>query len=328
MIPIPWFRHPLLLTFIAGVLCWVFLRMMIPILGRQLLDEPNARSSHRQPTPRGGGLAFVLISTVLSPLAGSGWTSFLPLLCTPLAFIGILDDRYDIHAGIRYGMQLVTGLMLIIVAAMRLPHWSLPFILIAITAIINFFNFMDGLDGLVALCSLCLLLTAASMGVLTADIEQQNASAFQALWPLIGSLAGFLVWNWSPAKIFMGDVGSTFLGAIFSGVVLQQSTSFRALEFLLVAFPMLADAAVCVLRRLLARQPIFSAHRLHLFQRLHQAGWSHGNVALLYGLATLALGVIFLWGNIYCLLIMLVVELAAGIWLDQHVAVKFSLTAR
>ena len=73
-----------------------------------------------------------------------------------------------------------------------------------------------------------------------------------ALWPLVGALFGFLLWNWSPAKVFMGDVGSTFLGAVFAGVVLQQASFTAALGPLLVATPLLADACICVLRRLRA----------------------------------------------------------------------------
>ncbi|WP_341885399.1 hypothetical protein [Synechococcus sp. UW140] len=118
-----------------------------------------------------------------------------------------------------------------------------------------------------------------------------------ALWSLVGALFGFLLWNWSPAKVFMGDVGSTFLGAVFAGVVLQQASFTAALALLLVATPLLADACICVLRRLLAGQRIFQAHRLHLFQRLHQAGWSHARVASCYVAATAVLAIALLVGG-------------------------------
>ena len=83
-----------------------------------------------------------------------------------------------------------------------------------------------------------------------------------SLWALVGSLLGFLIWNWSPAKVFMGDVGSTFLGAVFAGLVLQASSWSEAFGYLLVATPLLADACLCVPRRLVAGQRVFQAHRL------------------------------------------------------------------
>ena len=135
-------------------------------------------------------------------------------------------------------------------------------LVIAVTAVINFTNFMDGLDGLVAGC---MVVTIATLSI--------TLGAPWPLWALVGSLLGFLLWNWSPAKVFMGDVGSTFLGAIFAGLVLQAPTWQQSFCFLLLSTPLLADAFFCVFRRLFAGQRVFEAHRLHLFQRLHQAGF-------------------------------------------------------
>jgi len=140
-------------------------------------------------------------------------------------------------------------------------------------------------------------------------------------------LLGFLLWNWSPAKVFMGDVGSTFLGAVFAGVVLQQVSVQAALGMLLVATPLLSDACLCVLRRLLAGQRVFQAHRLHLFQRLHQAGWSHTCVSSLYISATALLALALLWGGLPWLITLAAFELLIGIWLDQRVAVPFAIAS-
>ena len=131
-------------------------------------------------------------------------------------------------------------------------------LVLAVTAVINFSNFMDGLDGLVAGCM------TVSIGALTIILDSPGT-----LFVLVGSLFGFLVWNWSPAKVFMGDVGSTFLGAVFSGLVLQAAVGLRlSLTFWL---PLLWLMHLCVPRRLLAGQRVFQAHSLHLFQRL--PGW-------------------------------------------------------
>ena len=298
----------------AAASSWISLWLLIPLLSRRLLDQPNARSSHRLPTPRGGGVAFVMVGSIAVAWLGS----WLPLLCMPLALAGFLDDRHNLPAALRYGVQVATALVLLLISPWHLPSIGLlPWLLLLIagTAVINFTNFMDGLDGLVAGCMAVLFSVAAFTGM-------------PALWPLVGALIGFLFWNWSPAKVFMGDVGSTFLGAVFAGVVLQQASFQAALGLLLVGTPLLADACICVPRRLLAGQQVFQAHRLHLFQRLHQAGWPHARVSGLYIGATAVLALALLWGGLPWLITLAAFELLLGIWLDQRVAVPFALASR
>ncbi len=300
---------------LAAAASWLLLLVLLPWLRRGLLDRPNARSAHHQPRPRGGGVAFVLVSGLW------GWP-LLPLLCTPLALVGLLDDRLDLPAALRYGVQLATAVALLLVAwpvglLSGLLGWLLlAAVVVAITAVINFFNFMDGLDGLVAGCSAVLFAVAAI-----------SSGAFW-LWSLVGALLGFLIWNWSPARVFMGDVGSTFLGAVFAGVVLQSPSAADGLGLLLVAVPMLADASVCVLRRLAAKQPVFQAHRLHLYQRLHQAGWTHRRVCLAYLAATLLIGAGVLEGGVLAGLVATAVVLSWGLWLERMVALPFAMPAR
>ena len=176
---------------------------------------------------------------------------------------------------------------------------------------------MDGLDGLAAGC----------MSVAIASLAFASDAPWP-VWALVGSLLGFLPWNWSPAKVFMGDVGSTFLGSVFAGMVLQASSWLEALAYLLVASPLLIDSSFCVLRRILAHQPVFEAHRLHLFQRLHQSGWSHARVSILYISATLVLGLSMLAGGLPWVFALTLVVLFIGVLLDQRVAVPFSLASR
>jgi len=301
------------ITLASQALTWLSLWLLIPLLRRRLLDQPNARSSHWLPTPRGGGVAFVLVGSVAVAWLGK----WLPLLCLPLALVGFLDDRHNLPAVLRYGVQLATALLLLLLSPLpALAAGWLPWLLllIAATAVINFTNFMDGLDGLVAGCMAVVFVVASLNGM-------------PALWPLVGALLGFLLWNWSPAKVFMGDVGSTFLGAVFAGVVLQQASFTAALGLLLVATPLLSDACICVLRRLLAGQRVFQAHRLHLFQRLHQAGWSHTSVSSLFIAATAVLALALLSGGLPWLITLAAFELLLGIWLDQRVAVPFAFAS-
>ena len=316
---------------ISAFAAWWLLRVLLPNLRRRLLDQPNARSSHSQPTPRGGGLAFVLVAAAASAI---GWfcVSFsgqqglpgsplamvaLPLLALPLAVVGFLDDRHNLSAGLRYGVQLATALLVLLASPLPLPWLALPLLLIAATAVINFTNFMDGLDGLVAGC----------MAVALAAVALRLAAPWP-IWALVGALLGFLIWNWSPAKVFMGDVGSTFLGAVFAGLVLQAPSWSEALGLLLVATPLLGDACLCVPRRLLAGQQVLQAHRFHLFQRLHQAGWPHARVSSLYIGATVLLALALLWGGLPWLITLAAFELLLGIWLDQRVAVPFAIASR
>jgi UDP-N-acetylmuramyl pentapeptide phosphotransferase/UDP-N-acetylglucosamine-1-phosphate transferase len=298
----------------SALFTWALLFVLAPQLRRLLLDQPNARSSHNIPTPRAGGVAFVLVGSAFVAFLGS----WLPLVCLPLALVGFLDDRYSLPVVVRYGVQVATAVVLLFFSPLHVTSFGfLPWLLLlfSATAVINFSNFMDGLDGLLAGCMVVLFAVAALTNT-------------PALWPLVGALFGFLLWNWSPAKVFMGDVGSTFLGAVFAGVVLQQPSFQAALGLLLVATPVLADACLCVLRRLLARQRVFQAHRLHLFQRLHQAGWSHTRVSSLFIAGTAVLALALLWGGLPWLITLAAFELFLGIWLDQRVAVPFALASR
>lgn len=297
---------------LAALLSWLFVAALIPWLRRGLLDHPNARSSHQRATPRGGGLAFVLVGSLLTAGLGHGREALVPLLCCPLALVGLLDDRFNLPAILRYGAQFLTAILLLAVAEISLSPWTWPLVLVAITAVINFVNFMDGLDGLVAGCAAVLLGLAATL------------PGGSGLGPLAGAVLGFLAWNWSPARVFMGDVGSTWLGAVFAGLVLQQPEPALAAELLVVGLPLLADPLVCVLRRLADGQPVFQAHRLHLFQRLQQAGWSHRQVAGLYGGGTAALAVALRWGGGGALLLLAALELALGVGLDRRVALSFA----
>jgi len=310
----------------------LLLRALISLLRRRLLDEPNARSSHRQPTPRGGGIAFVGVacaSSGIGLLSGQVLTaSALFLLVAPLAVVGLFDDRHNLPASWRFCFQLLNAVFILGFSPLvqrfdpDVAYGGLLFLpvfvllVIAVTSVINFSNFMDGLDGLVAGCMTVIL--AALAIVLDAPWP---------LWALVGALIGFLVWNWSPAKVFMGDVGSTFLGAVFAGLVLQATSWSEAFGCLLVATPLLGDALFCVLRRFFAGQRVFQAHRLHLFQRLHQAGWSHARVSLTYIAATALLAVAMLAGGWPWVLGLSVAELLFGFWLDQRVALPFSVVS-
>nr|WP_238718260.1 glycosyltransferase family 4 protein [Petrachloros mirabilis] len=278
MTSLPFLGILLLTTGVSTLSVYSVKRQLAP----QLLDIPNDRSSHTQPTPRGGGLGFILSFALFS-----GFLSFTPIIpnalaplqtwvvLLPLAVIGFLDDRGSISAKIRYLVQLLcAGLALYCFGAFPQPwltHWgaigsgiALLLTLIGFTALINFTNFMDGLDGLVGGVSV------VQFAFLALYLQQP------VWWLLVAALLGFLIWNWSPAKIFMGDVGSTALGGALAIALLNASSPSQAWSALAITLPLTADAIYTLIRRLIRRENIFAAHRFHLYQRLQQHGWSHG----------------------------------------------------
>lgn len=310
---------------LGGVSAYLLLSRLIPELCRGFLVQPNFRSSHTLPTPTGGGTAFVLSSafasalTLVSGLYSS--TSFvliaLPLVALPLAVIGLFDDLFDMPPAWRYVVQLFTVMVLMFFSSLPSSCLVVLLLIIPATAVINFSNFMDGLDGLV---SGCMTVAISALSI--------KLSAPWPIWVLVGSLLGFLVFNWSPSKVFMGDVGSTFLGAVFVGMVLMASSWLEALCLLLVATPLLGDACFCVIRRLLAGQSVFQAHRLHLYQRLHQAGWSHARVSSIFIAATGLLALALLIDGSHFVIPLALAEIAFGVWLDQRFALPFLVASR
>jgi Fuc2NAc and GlcNAc transferase len=272
-----------------------------------LVDIPNDRSSHTHPTPRGGGIGFIIAfastsllyshQTQTLPTIGTWWLSLMPLSLT-----GLADDRWPLSAKIRYPIQFLTATTATLLLHPFPQPWLYPlgslsqplatlFTIIGFTAIINFYNFMDGIDGLVASTTLL------QLAFLSHQIHQP------ILWLLVTALLGFLCWNWSPAKIFMGDAGSTFLGATVALSLLQPnlpaSENWTALA---ITAPLLLDAIYTLCRRLLKKENIFQAHRSHLYQRLQQTGLAHSTVSLIYlaltGITALLIFSLNQWGAI------------------------------
>jgi len=298
------FRNDIMVFILSTFLTWLFLAAIMPYLRKSLLDTPNQRSSHLVPVPRGGGIAFVLIGSGVHLASTAGVSRWIPIICIPLAIIGLIDDHKDLPASRRLIMQFLTAACLIAASRVDLSIWKFVILVVIITAIINFMNFMDGLDGLVAGSGVLLMAATSS-------------------WAMSGAILGFLVWNWSPARVFMGDVGSTFIGAVFAGFVLQEYSYHAMLQTLLIGFPVFADALVCVLRRFIGGESIFEAHKKHLFQRLYKAGWSHRQVASLYITAVLLLLVASNLGGLHLLFAAIGAEIVIAVYLDTKVAAEF-----
>jgi len=307
-----------LLTFLAScLLSSLFLFFLGPLFKKILLDKPNYRSSHILPIPRGGGISIFLTTLIFSCFNGFWY----PLICSPLAIIGFLDDLFNLPKKLRYFIQFLTSI--IILAFLKNPEFYflsnnnyflfiifLILLILFITGLINLINFMDGMDGLVGGCMFVVfLLIFYTEGL--------------AILPLLGSILGFLFYNWHPAKYFMGDVGSTFLGGIYAFCLLNSYSWTNLLGLILVNTPLIADSSICILRRLLLGQNIFQPHRNHLYQRLYQSGWSHSKVSTIYIFATLLLSITYIYGNIFSLLFLASLILYFGKILDLKIASPF-----
>ncbi len=290
--------------------------LLLPILRKYLIDIPNNRSSHSLKTPSGGGVTFILVSTVFMFINGN----YLPIICLPLALIGLLDDILNVNFIIRYFIQYLVALVIIgnsnIFENIGINNEIFPLIFIYlflaffITSIINFSNFMDGADG---------LLGASIIIIFLIDAIKIDSSVLI----LVGTLLAFLKWNWHPSKLFMGDVGSTFLGAMLIGISLNAESLELSLMTLMPAIPLLLDAAVCVVRRFFAKENIFEAHSLHLFQRLYQSGWSHSKISIYYLLSTSLVGIQVLLNSWALIITSLGAIIVYAFYLDQKVAVPF-----
>ena len=280
---------------------------------RDIMDHPNERSSHTNPTPRGGGLAIVLV-TLLGWIVYN-WTSadywpILPYVIGSILIAGVswLDDLWDLPTRLRlavhgacaglailsFGYWHTTSLPLL--NQLHLGWLGLPVTFLWIVGLTNAYNFMDGVDGIAGMQAVVVGLGWALLGWIG---NQPHLSAMGLL--IAGASLGFLVHNWPPARIFMGDVGSAFLGYTFAVLPLMTAhvphgDARLALVGALLLWPFVIDSGFTFVRRALRRENVFAAHRSHLYQRLVIAGHSHRFVALLYGgMASLAVALGFAW---------------------------------
>lgn len=316
--------------FLGAFFSYIILNNGIKVFGSYFLDNPNKRSLHTIPIPTAGGLSFIipLLSYDLGIGFFNNWQHNIPLslLCIPLIFISFLDDLVNVPSIYRYLLQLFTSFLLLRFGNIDFLFFDpilniliFIFLVIFITGVINFTNFMDGSDGLVSGCMFILFI------IINIKLDL-NASIII----LLGSLATFLYWNWSPAKIFMGDTGSTFLGIYFIGNLLQFRNILEISGLFLIASPLFGDALVTLFRRLFSKQNIFKAHRQHLYQRLYLGKLSKKQIALLYISQSLLIGIVFLSLNFFyeigsiiiCLFIMYLVEKKYALSFEESIKCK------
>jgi Fuc2NAc and GlcNAc transferase len=233
----------------------------------QLYAHPNTRSFHVVPTPTGGGVAFVVPLTgylLWLSLEGSAPALVLALGGGTIAAAGWWDDLREVSARLRLLTHAVAAAAFVWVL---LPHGAWPLLVLLAFALvwyINLYNFMDGIDGLAGAQA---LVFALGVQVIASGVPGWPGDV---LWLCAGTMLGFLVFNWPPARVFMGDVGSGFLGFVTGALALilwqQQIVPLIACLILLSGFWL--DATYTLIVRVLTGQPFTQAHRSHLYQKV------------------------------------------------------------
>jgi len=283
---------------VAFVVTLALTRLFIrPESRMHILDHPNERSLHTQPTPRTGGVAIVCGIGAGSVVATLSFADAIPNAVFWLGGLGVLiasvsywDDRRNLPIGLRLAVHFVAAAALVmsggpieatvlpgVVSAVALWLAGTTGVLFAVW-MVNLYNFMDGMDGFAGGMAVVGFGTFALLGGLVGD------PWFATLNLIVAAAAGgFLVFNFPPAKIFMGDTGSSTLGFLAAGMALWGNASniLPLWMSMLIFSPFVVDATVTLLRRVVSREYVWHAHKTHYYQRLVQAGWGHRRTVLL-----------------------------------------------
>ena len=271
----------LIAFFLVFLLSWsltYFVRQYA--LKKNIIDTPNERSSHTSPTPRGGGISIVVtfysclfLIYLLNDLDTSYFIGLLGLIS--IAIIGFIDDNNHIPARYRLLVHFFAalwscywlGIIPLVVNGEQLSIYILWLgTLFYLVWMLNLFNFMDGIDGVASIEAITVCLSAALLMLL----DHHDNMIAVLLLALTASLMGFLIWNWPPAKIFMGDVGSAFLGILIASfsLITINSNSLGFLVWLVLLAVFITDATCTLLIRLFRGEKVYEAHRSHAYQHL------------------------------------------------------------
>ena len=279
----------LVTALLSALLCGLYLR-----LARrwQILDTPNERSSHQQPTPHGGGvpllLAFAAGMLLTSWWYGPWGQAYVTLAVAALflMLLGVLDDLRGLPVRLRFALYslcclLVAEILLQPVLPQSVPLAGVMVILAALAMLwsLNLYNFMDGIDGIAAIQCIVACCSAALLS--WGAVGSSSYGLFCLL--LAAGHFGFLVWNWPPARLFMGDAGSVPSGFLLAGLALLGAVQgqLNPACWLVLLAVFITDATCTLVWRILSGQPFTRPHRLHAYQRLSRHWGSHLAVDML-----------------------------------------------
>ncbi len=323
----------LFLCFIASVLITPLVKKLAIAIGAT--DKPNARKVHQKIMPRLGGLAiyisFIIGFLILRPMDED--FSPLPIIIGSFIIIitGVLDDRFELSAKVKLigqllaaGVVVLGGIQLDFInmpfgGELQFGIFSIPLTILWIVGITNAINLIDGLDGLAAGVSSIALITISGMAILMGDVFVTSVGLI-----LLGSTLGFLVYNFHPAKIFMGDTGALFLGFMISVLALlgfKNITIFSLIVPIIILGVPISDTFFAIIRRFVNKQPLSAPDKSHLHHCLLRLGYSHRQtvliiygIAAMFGLAAVIFSQSTLWG---ALLVMGVLLIAIEVFVEK-----------
>lgn len=253
-----------------------------------LMDIPNNRSSHDAPMPRGGGapmalsaiISIALLGLIRAPLVPNNWVLAICFGGGLIAWIGWQDDKYNLSPQIRFTFHVIASIWAVFWLVP--PETNFMFKFLAgfwVAWSINFYNFMDGIDGLAGAEAVFIGICA---GYIAARVGTQPTLAIN--WVVACAALGFLFWNWPPAKIFMGDAGSGFLGYTFGCLAIGSGIGWNGgfYTHLVLLALFWGDATFTLVKRIFRGEKFWEAHRQHIYQKMIQRGYSHLEVTLLF----------------------------------------------
>ena len=276
---------------------------------RFAIDQPNERSLHNRPVPRTGGAAIML--AILAAFLWLGWAPGMLALALALAVVSVIDDRRGLPIGVRLAAHATAAAAFGVIWLG--DSWPAPYCLLSIVAVIwitNLYNFMDGADGL-----------AGGMAVFgfgayaIALFAAGQAGAAAATLSIALAAGSFLLFNFHPARVFMGDAGSIPLGFLAATIgLLGIRDNVWPIGFPLLVFsPFIVDATLTIVRRALRGERFWQAHRTHYYQRLVQLGWGHRRTALAEYALMSACACIALWTRTASIVVQIAALTAVGI---------------
>ena len=292
---------------LAGLFSGGLIIALMPWLKAYALARPNARSSHREPTPQGGGIA-VIVATLLAAWLGvslAGMTApgdvlALTVAALALAATGAVDDIRPLPVRLRLALQCAAvGFVLAFIPAEsriipELPWWlERAGLLLGGIWFVNLTNFMDGIDWMTVAEAVPIAGAIILLGLL-GFLGVVPTSPLLVAVALFGAMIGFVPFNKPVARLFLGDVGSLPIGLLLAWLLFHVAASGHLAAAILLPLYYLADTALTLLRRALAREPVWQAHRSHFYQRATDGGFSVNAIVLRVFLVNLALGALAL----------------------------------
>lgn len=269
----------------ASILTLALMPGVVALLRRlRAYDEPTSRSSHSWATLRGGGLApAAAVVAIGLAIPSVGWQvdALIVGAAAGYGLLGLLEDLWGMGIALRLGLQVLGALGVVVLLGLFGHPWPWAVALASIAVLwivgyVNAFNFMDGINGIAGAQA---LLAGVAFALMALRVDDAGLGLHSAI--IAGAALGFLPFNFPTARVFLGDIGSYFLGAYLAVlVVIAVQGGLPVVAALAPTLPYLADTSVTLIKRFLRGEPLSRPHREHVYQRLTQVGWSHARVTV------------------------------------------------